>query len=287
MSDALPRARRFAQLDVFASTPFSGNPLAVVLDGDELTDARMLAFTRWTGLSEATFLLPPTHPEADYRVRIFWPGGELPFAGHPTLGSAQAWLDAGGKPFGDTIVQECGAGLVRIRREAGRLAFAAPPLRCAGPLPEDELAHVTAALGLSREEILDHAWCDNGPAWRALRLASPARLLALAPDAARWHGLEVGLVAAWPDGAGPGGCGFEVRAFFPGASGPVEDPVTGSLNAGLAQWLIAAGHAPACYVAAQGTAMGRAGRVHVHRDDAGTVWVGGETRSTVTGTVRL
>ena len=275
--------RRFAQVDVFGAEPFLGNPVAVVVDGDGVSDASMAAFARWTNLSETTFLLPPTSPEADYRLRILTPRRELPFAGHPTLGSAHAWLAAGGVPREPgVLVQECAAGLVRLRVTDGAIAFAAPPRQRTGPVDEPTLERATAALGLARAEVLGHEWADNGPGWLALRLESAERVLAIEPDSARLGGLAVGVVGPHPAGAE---CAFEVRAFIPDA-GVAEDPVTGSLNAGIAQWLIGAGLAPERYVAAQGTAMGRAGRVLVERvgDD---VWIGGATATLIEGAVRL
>ncbi|QHC58188.1 PhzF family phenazine biosynthesis protein [Rathayibacter sp. VKM Ac-2760] len=275
--------RRFAQVDVFGAEPFLGNPVAVVVDGEGVPDGGMAAFARWTNLSETTFLLPPTSAEADYRLRIFTPGRELPFAGHPTLGSAHAWLAAGGVPReAGVLVQECAAGLVRLRVTEGAIAFAAPPRQRTGPVDEPTLERAAAALGLARAEILGHEWADNGPGWLALRLESAERVLAIRPDSARLGGLAVGVVGPHPAGAE---CAFEVRAFIPDA-GVAEDPVTGSLNAGIAQWLIGAGLAPERYVAAQGTAMGRAGRVLVERV-GGDVWVGGATATLVEGTVRL
>jgi PhzF family phenazine biosynthesis protein len=273
---------RFHQLDVFTAVPLRGNPLAVVHDAIGLDGETMQRFTDWTNLSEATFLLPPTTPDADYRVRIFCPGRELPFAGHPTLGSCHAWLAAGGQPKGETIVQECGVGLVRIRRDGSRLAFAAPPLRRAGPLAEAELEQLAAGLGVARADIVHGAWCDNGPGWRAVMLRSAEKVLAVRPDRARLAGLEVGIVGPHADGD----CAFEVRAFFPAPAGLVEDPVTGSLNAALAQWLIGAGLAPPRYIASQGTALGRAGRVHVQRD-GDALWIGGDSVICIAGEVEL
>lgn len=280
--------RPFKQVDVFTATPYRGNPLAVVLDGTGLSTEAMQHFTNWTNLSEATFLLPPT-PEgaaagADYRVRIFCPGRELPFAGHPTLGSCHAWLEAGGVPRAEHIVQECGVGLVTIRRDAARLAFAAPPLIQSGPLDEADVALIARGLGVARRDIVAHSWCDNGPNWRGVMLASAAQVLALKPDAAVLAGLDLGVVGPQPSGHGTQ---FEVRAFFPGNNGLAEDPVTGSLNAALAQWLIGAGLAPPQYVAAQGTAMQREGRVQIERDGAGTVWVGGASVTCVDGEATL
>ncbi len=275
--------RRFTQLDVFTATPLKGNPLAVVHDAQGLDDAQMAAFARWTNLSETTFLLPPTDPAADYRVRIFTPDRELPFAGHPTLGSCQAWLAAGGRPRrDDEVVQECGVGQVRIRRDGSRLAFAAPPLRRSGAVDEATLDHIARSLRVERTAIRAANWVSNGPHWVAAMLGSRDEVLALKPDFAAMGELELGVVAP----CGPGhDAQFEVRAFVP-TLGVQEDPVTGSLNAGLAQWLIGAGLAPARYVAAQGTAMGRAGRVFVERIGEDT-WIGGDSVIVVRGEVVL
>ncbi|QHC66215.1 PhzF family phenazine biosynthesis isomerase [Rathayibacter sp. VKM Ac-2759] len=276
-------SRRFAQVDVFAAEAFRGNPVAVVVDGDGVADADMAAFARWTNLSETTFLLTPTAPEADYRLRIFTPGGELPFAGHPTLGSAHAWLGAGGVPRVEgSLVQECAAGLVRLRVTEAGIAFAAPPRLRSGPADEATVERAAAALRIPRSEILGHEWVDNGPGWLAVRLASAERVLELAPDQALLAGLPLGVVGPYPDGAE---CAFEVRAFIPDV-GVLEDPVTGSLNAGIAQWLIGAGLAPERYVAAQGAALGRAGRVHVERVGE-DVWIGGATTTLIDGVVQL
>lgn len=282
--------RRYAVLDVFTAEPLKGNPLAVVIDADGLTDAQMAAYARWTNLSETTFLLLPTDPAADYRVRIFTPGGELPFAGHPTLGSCHAWLDAGGVPRGaGEVVQECGVGLVRVRRfddAPDRLAFAAPPLRRSGPAEAEVVAQVLRSLRLSADEVLQVEWIDNGPGWLGVRLRDAAAVRALAPDFLAMRGLNVGVVGAWPAG---GSVDVEVRAFVPDLGVP-EDPVTGSLNAGLAQWLIGAGVLPARYVAGQGHALGRDGRVLVERIDAGPwagVWIAGDVTRCITGTLRL
>lgn len=288
--------RPFLQVDVFTATPYLGNPLAVVLDGQGLSTEQMQAFTDWTNLSECTFVLPPSTQGraagADYRVRIFCPGRELPFAGHPTLGTAHAWLRAGGKPRGEQVVQECGVGLVAIRRDGPRLAFAAPALRRSGPLDKADVALIARGLGVARDDIVAHQWCDNGPGWRGVMLRSAEQVLALKPDAAVLAGLDIGVVG--PRGkvgvvgaSDEDGIAFEVRAFFPGHGGLAEDPVTGSLNAALAQWLIGAGLAPERYVASQGTALRRAGRVHIERVADGTVWVGGESVTCIDGTVRL
>jgi len=277
-----PRQRGFSQVDVFTATPLLGNPLAVVHDGTGLADEQMAAFARWTNLSETTFLLPPANPEADYRVRIFTPGGELPFAGHPTLGSCHVWLQAGGKPRrDDLVVQECSIGLVPIRRGA-RLAFAAPPTTV--ERVDAELLHrVYAALGLEPARVQEAAWLSNGFAQLVLRVDSAATVLALKPDHSALKGLaKVGVVGPHPAG---GELDFEVR-FFAAAIGINEDPVTGSLNANVARWLIDNGRAPARYVAAQGTAMGRAGRIHVQRDDAGT-WIGGDVAGCIAGSVTI
>ena len=279
--------RRFSQLDVFTDQPLRGNPLAVVHDAQGLSDGQMADFARWTNLSETTFLLPPDDAGADYRVRIFTPGGELPFAGHPTLGSCHAWLSAGGVPReADVVVQQCGVGLVRVRRdrhgESERLAFAAPALRRSGPVDAGLRAQAVAALGLDDAELLQLQWIDNGPGWMAGLLKDAAAVLALRPDFAAMRGLNLGVVGAYPAGSE---CQFEVRAFVPDLGVP-EDPVTGSLNAGLAQWLIGAGLAPSRYVAAQGAALGRAGRVFVAKQGA-DIWIGGAVCSVVTGTVTL
>jgi len=278
--------RDFRQVDVFSSDALRGNPVAVVHDADGITDDEMRAFARWTNLSETTFLLPPTSSEADYRLRIFTPGSELPFAGHPTIGSAHAWLEAGGMPASaDRIVQECAAGPVTLRRSADsgeRLAFAAPPLIRSGPVESADLTAVVAALGISVDDVVDAAWVDNGPGWMGLLLRDAEQVLSLRPDFAGLHE-DVGVVG--PRSGGDTAC--EVRAFCPAGSGITEDPVTGSLNAGLAMWL-AGTVLPASYVAAQGTAIGRAGRVHVERstvDGSDTVWVGGDASTVIHGEV--
>jgi PhzF family phenazine biosynthesis protein len=275
----MPIERRFRQVDVFTSQALEGNPVAVVGDSEGLTTERMQAFTDWTNLSEATFLAPPQHPDADYSVRIFCPGRELPFAGHPTLGTCHAWLEAGGQPKGDVIVQECGVGLVRIRRDGERLAFAAPPLRRSGPLEEQELDRVVHGLGISRSAVVDHQWCDNGPPWRAVLLASAEEVRAVTVDEAILRGLDVGVVGPHDTGHD---ADVEVRAFFTKGTGVAEDPVTGSLNAALAQWLIPSGRLPAAYVAAQGTQVGRAGRVHVEQQGA-DIWIGGQSVTVLEG----
>lgn len=280
--------RPFSQVDVFTATPYRGNPVAVVLDGSGLSTAEMQHFTHWTNLSECTFVLPPSEAGraagADYRVRIFCPGRELPFAGHPTLGTCHAWLEAGGVPAGPDVVQECGVGMVRIRREDDQLAFAAPPLIKSGPLPEADVQRIASGLGIARSDIQAHAWCDNGPKWRGVLLGSAAQVLALKPDAAVLAGLDIGVAGPHPAGSE---AAFEVRAFFPGNSGLTEDPVTGSLNAALGQWLMGAGLAPARYVAAQGTVLERAGRVFMERDADSTVWVGGQSVTCIRGQVQL
>lgn len=269
-------------MDVFTDTATHGNPVAVVIGAEGLARQTMQQFTDWTNLSEATFLLPPTAPEADYRLRIFCPGRELPFAGHPTLGSCHAWLEAGGVPKARDIVQECEAGLIRIRRTGQRLAFLAPPLRRSGPLSHDELERVVRGLGIDRSDVVDHQWCDNGPGWQAVRLRDPELVLSLTPDPQVLAGLDIGVVgpSTHPD------ADLEVRAFFPGNAGLTEDPVTGSLNAALAQWLIGSGEVPEEYTAAQGTCLGRQGRAYLSRDEDG-IWVGGSCVSVVTGTVFL
>ena len=274
--------RRFDQLDVFTAEALRGNPLAVVHDAQGLDDSRMAAFARWTNLSETTFLLPPSDPSADYRVRIFTPGGELPFAGHPTLGSCHAWLAAGGRPRQDgLVVQQCEVGLVQVRRDGARLAFAAPPLRRSGPLEPALVQQIREALGLDDGAIRAHQWVDNGPGWCAVLLDSAATVLALRPHWAALGDLKLGVVGPHAAGAG---AQFELRALIGG--GNYEDPVTGSLNASVAQWLIGAALAPPRYVASQGAALQRAGRVHIDSED-GTVWVGGDVSECIRGEVRL
>ena len=310
----LMTSRPFKQVDVFTATPYFGNPLAVVLDGSGISDDAMQRFAQWTNLSETTFVLPPSAEAiaagADYRVRIFTPGGELPFAGHPTLGTCHAWLQAGGQPRAATdIVQECKIGLVKIRRDGARLAFAAPALTRSAPGPA-LLAQVAGALGLKASQIVAAQMLDNGPIWVTLLLDSVDTVLQLQPNHLELKNLGykvgvAGLEQATP-GAGlisrsnrearafgtqdaadsPAEPGLEVRAFA-ASIGIHEDPVTGSLNASLAQWLIADGHAPSRYVAAQGTCLGRAGRVHIEQDAAGQVWVGGESATCVDGQLML
>lgn len=279
----MSQPRRFQQVDVFSDAPLLGNPVAVVLDGDGIDLPTMAAFSSWTNLSEATYVGPPRHPDADYSLRIFCADRELPFAGHPTLGSCHAWLAAGGRPRADVIVQECGAGLVRIRRDGALLSFAAPPLARSGPLDPADLERIVAALGLTPVDVVDHQWCDNGPPWQGLLVRSADAVRGLRPDAARLDGLFVGVVG--PHGPGAD-ADVEVRAFAPGMVGVFEDPVTGSLNAAVAQWLIGAGILPDRYVAAQGTMLGRAGRVHVQRID-GDIWIGGHCTTVIDGTVTL
>jgi PhzF family phenazine biosynthesis protein len=275
--------RPFSQVDVFTAVPLAGNPVAVVLDADGLDDDAMRRFARWTNLSETTFVLPPQAAGADYRVRIFTPVLELPFAGHPTLGTCHAFLEAAGRRLadGEAVVQECAAGLVTVRREAAGLAFAAPPLVRSGPVEGALVERIAAFLGIARADVVDAQWADNGPGWVAVLLASDEAVLALRPSAID---LDVGVVGPCAAGSPEA---FEVRAFFPKDGTSVEDPVTGSLNASLAQWLLASGRASAPYVARQGTALGRAGRVHVAQDADGTIWVGGGTVTCVAGTVEL
>ena len=274
--------RAFAQVDVFTTVACLGNPVAVVLDGAGLATEDMQRFARWTNLSETTFVLPPTTADADYRVRIFTPATELPFAGHPTLGTCHAWLASGraGRAR-DVVVQECAAGLVTVRRGAGGLAFAAPPLVRSGPVDEPLVRRIADALRVGRSEIIDAQWVDNGPGWVAALFESADAVLALRP---RDLDFDLGVVGPYPEGSPEA---FEVRAFVPADGATVEDPVTGSLNASLAEWLLRTGRATTPYTASQGTALGRSGRVHITRDDTGTIWTGGGTVSCVVGHVDL
>lgn len=282
--------RGYLEIDVFGATPYRGNPLAVVLDGEGLSTEEMQDFARWTNFSETTFLLPPTSPEADYRVRIFTLAHELPFAGHPTLGTCHAWLTAGGgKPkVPGRIVQECGAGNVAIRQRDGHLAFAAPPLQRSGPVDEDLLAKLAKVLGIPRAGIVDSQWVDNGPGWVGVMLRDAAAVLGVEPDFTRWDGperLDLGVIGAYPEG---GECAFEVRALFSGQGGVmIEDPVTGSLNASFAQWMLSTGRAQAPYRTSQGTCLGRRGRPAIDQDADGTIWIGGTTFTCVQGEVEL
>ena len=274
--------RQFRQVDVFTSTPYRGNPLAVVLGADGLTTEQMQRFANWTNLSETTFLLVPDDDGADYQVRIFTPSRELPFAGHPTLGTCHAWLEAGGRPRrAGVVVQQCEAGLITIRQDDGGLAFAAPPLLRSGPVDEPLAQHIADILGIGREEIVDLQWADNGPGWIAVLLASADAVLAVRPGVTD---LDLGVAGPHPPG---GPAAFEVRAFSPKDGAIDEDPVTGSLNASLAQWLLATGRARAPYLARQGTVLGRNGQVRITSDPDGAVWVGGSTVTCISGTVDL
>jgi PhzF family phenazine biosynthesis protein len=274
--------RPFRQVDVFTTAAYYGNPVAVVLDGSDLTTEQMQHVAQWTNLSETTFVLPPTDPGADYRVRIFTAVVELPFAGHPTLGTCHAWLENGGSPKNaESVVQECEAGLVQVRQTDDGLAFAAPPLLRSGPVDDAVVAHIADLLGLPVGDIVDAQWVDNGPGWVAVLLASADAVLAVRPGVVD---LDVGVVGPYPPGSA---AAFEVRAFTPKDGMTEEDPVTGSLNASLADWLLRTGRAEAPYVASQGAERGRAGRVHITCDDAGHIWVGGGTVTCVTGEIEL
>lgn len=278
----MTKSRRFSQVDVFTAEPYLGNPVAVVLEADGLSSEEMQRVARWTNLSETTFVLPARAPGSDYRVRIFTPTQELPFAGHPTLGTCHAWRESGGAPHDPrSIVQECEAGLVRVRPAPPGLEFEAPPLRREGAVEEDTAAEVIRALGVDRSDVVDMAWADNGPHWIAVLLKSADAVLALSPG---YTTLDIGVAGPFPPGSREA---FEVRAFFPKNGSIAEDPVTGSFNASLAQWLLGSGRAHAPYVARQGTALGRAGRVRITRDDDGSIWVGGSSVTCVTGRIEL
>lgn len=267
---------------MFSAVPFRGNPLAVVLDADGMSTEAMQRFANWTNLSETTFVLPPSSGRADYRVRIFTPASELPFAGHPTLGTCHAWLEAGGQPATPGVcVQECGAGLVQVRQTGAGLAFAAPPLIRSGPVDEPLAERIAAQLGIARADLVDLAWADNGPGWVAALLPTAQAVLALRPGVVD---MDIGVAGPYPPG---GPAAFEVRAFFPVAGRTVEDPVTGSLNAALAAWLLSTGRATSPYLASQGTVLGRAGQVHISQEPDGQIWVGGASRTYVSGEAEL
>ena len=281
---SLASGRPFFQVDVFSNTPYLGNPVAVVLDATGLDEEAMRRVAKWTNLSETTFLLPAENPEADYKVRIFTPGGELPFAGHPTLGSAHAWLESGGTPRrAELIVQECTAGLIEVRRGEGILAFAAPATRRSGELDHGYLAQIVAAFGISEDQVLSHQWVDNGPGWAIIRLATAQEVLDLEPDLSQIPTAMVGAIGAYPEGSEHA---FEMRSFAPGV-GVAEDPVCGSMNASVAQWLTRTGAAPDSYRVSQGARLGRAGDITITADSGGTVWVGGATATCFHGTALI
>lgn len=280
----MSRSRSFVQVDVFSSAPYRGNPVAVILDAEELDDATMLRVARWTNLSETTFVLPPSTPEADYRLRIFTPGGELPFAGHPTLGSAHAWLENGGVPRAvDRVVQECPVGLIEVRVGDGLLSFAAPPTLRSGELEPDYLERVVAAFGIDRTKVLAHQWVDNGPGWAVLRLATAQEVLDLELDLSQIPQAMVGAIGAYPEGSEHA---FEMRTFAPGV-GVAEDPVCGSMNASVGQWLTRSGAVSNGYRVSQGTRLGRSGDITISVGRDGTVWVGGATVTLFSGTALI
>ena len=276
----------FRQVDVFSAEPWLGNPLAVVHDADGVSDQEMARFARWTNLSETTFLCAPTDPAADYRVRIWTTTGELPFAGHPTIGSAHAWLEAGGVPRGEVLVQECGAGLVDVRRSP-RLGFAAPPLVRSGPVDADLRQRIVRGLGIDDASVEDMAWIDNGPGWVGVDLGSAEAVLDVVPDIAAFTDLKVTVLGRWGDArAAELGADVEVRAFFADGRDFAEDPVTGSANAGLAQWLIGTSALPTSYTSRQGSVIGREGRVRIDAD-GDRVWVSGDAVTRILGEVDL
>jgi PhzF family phenazine biosynthesis protein len=276
-------SRRFQLVDVFHDEPLTGNPLAVVFDSEGLSTEDMQRITRWLNLSETVFLLPPGSSEADYRVRIFTLDREMSFAGHPTLGACHAWLRAGGRPRDPgQVIQECGAGLIPIQRDSGRLAFAAPPLVRSGPVEESRIVELARVLRIARSQILDSQWVDNGPGWVAVLLESAQAVLAVEPERSHADRHEIGIVGPHPAGSP---WAFELRALFSDHHRSlIEDPVTGSLNASTAQWLLASGRARAPYVVSQGTRVGRAGRIYIDQDPAGRVWVGGRATTLFSGT---
>lgn len=279
-------SRKFVQVDVFSETPFLGNPVAVVVEADGLTDQQMQNLASWTNLSETTFILKPTSNEADYRLRIFTPGGELPFAGHPTLGSAHAWLENGGKSkTRGAVVQECEAGLVTLLQddESGALSFQAPPTLRSGDLEHDLLEEICKALSIDETEIVAHQWVDNGPGWACIQLGSAQKVLDLKPKFESGSKLMLGVIGAFPEGHD---FAFELRAFAPSV-GVFEDPVTGSLNASVAQWLYRSGKQKNDYKVSQGTKLGRSGIVEIKFDASGNTWVGGATTTLIRGQISL
>ncbi len=278
----MPKTRAFAQVDVFSLTPYLGNPVAVVLDGADLTDDEMARLARWTNLSETTFVLPPTTEQADYRLRIFTPGGELPFAGHPTLGSACAWLANGGVPRKtDHIVQECAAGLVAVRRDGDSFAFAAPPLIRSGPLTEEHVLGIASAFGIGRDRVVAHQWVDTGPGWAIVQLATAAEVLDLDPDLSRIPKAMVGVIGAHPEGSEHT---YEMRTFAPGVAVP-EDPACGSMSAGLGRWLLTAESTRTQLSISQGARLARAATITVTRDGTGQIWVAGAATARIVGTI--
>lgn len=277
----MPRSRPFAQVDVFSAVAYGGNPLAVIIDAEGISDTDMQRMARWTNLSETTFVLPATTDEADYRLRIFTPGGEVPFAGHPTLGSAHAWLENGGSPRDpERVVQECRAGLISIRRDGDALSFAAPPTTHTGALERDLLDRIVAAFGIEASQVVAHQWVDNGPGWAVLRLGTAREVLELEPDLSAVPDAMVGAIGAYPEGSETA---FEMRTFAPGV-GVEEDPVCGSMNASVAQWLVRTGEMTGAFKVSQGTRLGRTGRISIIPDDDGTIWVGGNTTTLFRGT---
>ena len=271
---------QFFEVDVFATSAFSGNPLAVVAHADELSTQQMQAIAHWTNFSETTFLLNPTDPAADYRVRIFSPHEEFAFAGHPTLGSAAVWRVLGNEPQKEgTIAQECGVGLVSVRENEGIYSFSTPPLRASGPLSSGELAEACAGLNISAADVLDSAWVDNGPGWRLIQLRDATAVRAIRPAAIR---PKVGVVGMLDSAAGASSAAYEVRAF----TAEFEDPVTGSFNGGAAQFMRARNLVPTRYTATQGSQIGRAGEVFIN-DDGTDIWVGGRAQIRVRGTLEV
>lgn len=284
LEDYMTQQRPFAQVDVFSSRPYHGNPVAVVLNAEGISDAIMLQIARWTNLSETTFILPPTRQDADYRLRIFTPGGELPFAGHPTLGSAHAWLENGGTPNSTgMIIQECEAGLVQILQRGDTLAFEAPPTLRSGDIDEDYRSRLIAACGLLPQQVVSHQWVDNGPGWAILRVATAQEVLAIEPDFSLVPDAMVGVIGAYPQGSPQD---FEIRAFAP-RIGVIEDPVCGSLNASVGQWFIRSGVVNGSYRVSQGQKLGRAGEIIITPDESGHIWVSGRTHTLFRGTARI
>lgn len=280
------QSRRFIQCDVFSPIPTQGNALAVVVDSQGVSEEQMRLFAAWTNLAETTFLLPPEDAAADYRVRIFTPSREMPFAGHPTLGSCASWLHCGGEPRDPrTVRQECGVGIVEIDiTQKDGFAFKAPPTSIEA-MDSGHFDAIIETLEIPRNTVRQTAQLDNGPVWQLLELESAGAVLAVDSSRVRWPAFKaIGLIGAHPAGAE---CDYEVRMLAP-SSGMSEDPITGSLNSAIAHWMQADGRLSGPITVAQGTAIGRHGRVSIRpSSDGDGIQIGGQTHILIDGTVDL